>query len=104
MGVVMSTSHHEPMGRNKPEWDLMGKGPWSFTANTKELEDFWRYGVERSKGKDTMFTMGMRGNGDLKLEGADAGVSVSMREATFREGTNSTDVHSFVLVLTEQEF
>jgi hypothetical protein len=31
MGVVMGTSHHEPMDRNKPEWDHIGKGPWDWT-------------------------------------------------------------------------
>ncbi|OWZ51928.1 hypothetical protein C356_02122 [Cryptococcus neoformans c45] len=69
MGIVMGTSHHEPMSRNKPEWDVFGKGPWDWT-NKDVLKDFWRYGAERAKGVETLFTMGMRGDGDEPLTDA----------------------------------
>jgi hypothetical protein len=69
MGVVMGTSHHEPMSRNKPEWDLEGKGPWDWT-NKDVMEPWWRYGAERAVGQETIFTMGMRGDGDKPLIGA----------------------------------
>ena len=69
MGIVMGTSHHEPMSRNKPEWDRGGKGPWDWT-NKDYLINWWRYGAERAKGMETMFTLGMRGDGDEPLTGA----------------------------------
>lgn len=69
MGIVMGTSHHEPMARNKPEWDRAKEGPWDWT-NAAYLKEFWRTGAERAKGKDTLFTMGMRGDGDMPLTGA----------------------------------
>ncbi|KJE03723.1 hypothetical protein I311_02487 [Cryptococcus gattii NT-10] len=69
MGIVMGTSHHEPMSRNKPEWDIFGNGPWDWT-NKDVLKDFWRYGAERAKGIETLFTMGMRGDGDEPLTDA----------------------------------
>jgi hypothetical protein len=69
MGIVMGTSHHEPMGRNKEEWDQGGKGPWDWT-NKDVMKKWWEYGAERAKGVETMFTMGMRGDGDSGLEGA----------------------------------
>ncbi|WVR07866.1 hypothetical protein IAU60_004909 [Kwoniella sp. DSM 27419] len=69
MGIVMGTSHHEPMARNKPEWDREGSGPWDWT-NDEKLIDWWTYGAERAKGKETMFTLGMRGDGDMPLTGA----------------------------------
>lgn len=69
MGIVMGTSHHEPMGRNKEEWDQGGKGPWDWT-NKEVMKNWWEYGAERAKGVETMFTMGMRGDGDSGLEGA----------------------------------
>jgi len=31
MGIVMGTSHHEPIGRNKVEWDRVKTGPWDWT-------------------------------------------------------------------------
>jgi hypothetical protein len=69
MGIVMGTSHHEPMARNKPEWDRAQEGPWDWT-NSEVLEKFWKTGAERAKGRETLFTMGMRGDGDMPLTGA----------------------------------
>ncbi|WWD20430.1 hypothetical protein CI109_104906 [Kwoniella shandongensis] len=69
MGIVMGTSHHEPMSRNKPEWDAYGSGAWDWTNNST-LTKFWEYGAERAKGMETLFTMGMRGDGDSPLTGA----------------------------------
>ncbi|WVR07937.1 hypothetical protein IAU60_004980 [Kwoniella sp. DSM 27419] len=70
MGIVMGTSHHEPMSRNKPEWDTYGDGKWDYVENKGEMLDFWKYGAERAKGMETLFTMGMRGDGDEPLSGA----------------------------------
>ncbi|KAK8849799.1 hypothetical protein IAR55_005135 [Kwoniella newhampshirensis] len=69
MGIVMGTSHHEPMSRNKPEWDSFGSGSWDWT-NNQTLKRFWEYGAVRAKGMETLFTMGMRGDGDRPLTGA----------------------------------
>jgi hypothetical protein len=77
MGIVMGTSHQEPMARNTPEWETYGEGEWNFTANTDVLHDFWVYGAERAKGYETMFTVGMRGNGDLPLPGANVPIMES---------------------------
>ncbi|GFZ49819.1 hypothetical protein JCM24511_07222 [Saitozyma sp. JCM 24511] len=70
MGIIMGTSHHEPMSRNKPEWDEFGIGRWDYLENTDKLRDFWRYGATRAKDMDTIFTVGMRGDGDEPLRGA----------------------------------
>ncbi len=70
MGIVFGTSHQEPMGRNTPEWNTWYQGPWDYTKNADNLTTYWRYGVERAQGLDTMFTMSMRGNGDKALDGA----------------------------------
>ncbi|EPQ26207.1 uncharacterized protein PFL1_06142 [Pseudozyma flocculosa PF-1] len=70
MGIVMGTSHQEPMARNTPEWTTWGAGQWDFDVNADNLTDFWRYGAQRSDGLDTVYTVGMRGNGDIGLEGA----------------------------------
>ncbi len=51
------------------------QGIWNFTTNSEFLEQFWTYGAERAKGLDTLLTMGMRGNGDLPLPGANIPVS-----------------------------
>lgn len=64
MGVVMGTSHHEPMQLNQQDWKRRGKGPWNYATNSDVLKDFWRSGIERSKNWEKMVTIGMRGDGD----------------------------------------
>jgi hypothetical protein len=75
MGIFMGTSHHEPMGRTKPEWDLGGSGDWDFKTNQENLTAWWEYGAQRARGLDTIFTLGMRGDGDSGLTGASVEVS-----------------------------
>lgn len=70
-GVVMGTSHHEPMSRNQKEFATWGVGEWDFRTNADFLRDFWTYGAERAKECETVYTVGMRGDGDLPLDGAD---------------------------------
>lgn len=76
MGVVMGTSHHEPMGRNQKEWTTWGDGAWSYLDNKDELEAFWRQGAERGKPFENVWTVGMRGDGDLALPEANSEVSL----------------------------
>jgi hypothetical protein len=66
-GIVMSTSHHEPMLRAQQEWKRHGQGPWDYTANGSELRDFWRQGVRRNKAYESLYTVGMRGDGDKPM-------------------------------------
>jgi hypothetical protein len=63
-GIVISTSHHEPMGRAHDEWRRYGKGEWNYNKNAKTLQDFWQGGMQRMKGYETIVTVGMRGDGD----------------------------------------
>lgn len=66
MGVVMSTSHHEPMARNHQEYARNRKrwGPWNYQKNKTNLQKFFREGIERMKGTEQIVTIGMRGDGD----------------------------------------
>jgi len=64
MGVVIGTSHHEPMMRAHAEWAKYGKGPWDYKRNESVLRDFWQQGLRRSAGFDKVITLGMRGDGD----------------------------------------
>jgi hypothetical protein len=67
-GVVMSTSHQEPMARSTPnEWNIVGNGgPWSYETNAAAIRDYWRDGVKRAAPYETLYTVGMRGAGDSK--------------------------------------
>ena len=66
MGVIMGTSHHEPMARNHQEYARRRKewGAWNYRTNKENLDRFFREGIERMKGTEDMVTIGMRGDGD----------------------------------------
>lgn len=64
MGIVIGTSHHEPMGKAHAEWQKYGSGKWDYSKNENVLKDFWQKGFERQKNYETVVTLGMRGDGD----------------------------------------
>jgi hypothetical protein len=68
MGIVMGTSHHEPMDRAHAEWKAKNeKGPWNYETNAEELREFWRKGIERIGDREVIINMGMRGDGDMAM-------------------------------------
>lgn len=63
-GIVMGTSHHEPMLRAQQEWKRYGQGPWDYTKNDSMLRAFWKKGIENMDHHESIVTVGMRGDGD----------------------------------------
>jgi len=63
-GIVMGTSHHEPMMRSWKEWGKYGHGDWNYQTNPDTLKDYWRNGIKRMNNYESIITLGMRGNGD----------------------------------------
>ena len=73
MGIVMGTSHHEPMMRSHQEY-LHRKeqvGPWDYATNKERVDQFFREGMERNKDFDNLVTIGMRGDGDVAMGNGD---------------------------------
>ncbi len=66
-GIVMGTSHHEPMLRAQQEWKRHGTGPWDYSTNSEVLQKFWDEGIERNENYESIITLGMRGDGDLPM-------------------------------------
>ena len=66
-GIVMGTSHHEPMLRAQQEWKRYGKGQWNYDSNEVVLKDFWRKGIENMGTHESIVTIGMRGDGDMPM-------------------------------------
>lgn len=64
MGIIMGTSHHEPMMRAHAEWSRFGKGAWDYGKNAPALQEFWRDGLRATRGYERVITLGMRGDGD----------------------------------------
>lgn len=76
-GIIMGTSHHEPLCRAGVEWQQQYRkygddNTWSFITNADAITGFWRDGLKRSKGLENVITIGMRGENDSLLlkEGA----------------------------------
>jgi hypothetical protein len=65
-GVVLSTSHHEPMMRAWKEWGRAGNRPgsWDYAKNDVKLREFWSEGLRRTKDYEKVITLAMRGDGD----------------------------------------
>lgn len=85
-GIVMGTSHHEPMMRAQKEWGNhrkdYGNGEWNYKTNKIALQRFWEDGLERNKNYENIVTMGMRGDGDLPMQ------DLGSAEANFKELEN----------------
>lgn len=71
MGVIIGTSHHEPMARNHQEWARKRSeyGVWDYASNKKVIDRFFREGIERAAGTEDLITIGMRGDGDTAMGG-----------------------------------
>ncbi|HOG32957.1 MAG TPA: glycosyl hydrolase 115 family protein [Bacteroidales bacterium] len=63
-GIVIGTSHHEPMMRAHVEWARYGTGGWNYQTNPLVLRNFWKEGMERKGDYESIVTVGMRGDGD----------------------------------------
>lgn len=68
MGIIMSTSHHEPCARAQKEWHRYGNRIWDYSKNKKVLDEFWLGGIKRMKDTEDVVTIGMRGDGDMAME------------------------------------
>ncbi|KXN92531.1 hypothetical protein AN958_05386 [Leucoagaricus sp. SymC.cos] len=67
-GIAMGTSHQEPMMRSTPnEFTLVGKGTWDYVNNRQNIYNYWLDGARRAQPFESVYTLGMRGFGDLPL-------------------------------------
>jgi hypothetical protein len=76
-GIVMGTSHHEPMLRAQQEWKRYGKGAWDYSKNDSVLKAFWQKGIEHMDHHESIVTIGMRGDGDMPMT---EGTAISLLE------------------------
>ncbi|MEO6002946.1 MAG: glycosyl hydrolase 115 family protein [Opitutus sp.] len=69
-GIVMGTSHQEPMLRAQKEWDRRFHdtlGNWNYAQQPAVMQTFWREGVRRNKAYESIVTMGLRGANDTEM-------------------------------------
>jgi hypothetical protein len=68
MGIVMGTSHTEPMARADKE----KVKPWDWKSNQNNLKKYMQDGLTRAKNWETLWSLGMRGDGDTASPTLDA--------------------------------
>ncbi len=69
-GIVMGTTHQEPMLRAQKEWDRRYRstlGSWNYYRNPKTLQTFWREGIRRNRDFESIITLGLRGANDTPM-------------------------------------
>lgn len=62
-GIFIGTSHHEPMATSYSE-QKRSVDSFDWLKNLANVQSFFELGVERAKNLSTMWTLGMRGDGD----------------------------------------
>ena len=81
-GIVMGTTHHEPMLRAQQEWKRYGKGPWNYDSNEVVLKAFWKKGIENMDSRESIVSIGMRGDGDMPMT---VGSNIALLERIVRD-------------------
>jgi hypothetical protein len=70
-GIIMGASHCEPMMRNSNgEWKIDGKGEYDYVNNREQVLQFWQSRVNELKHSENVYTLGIRGVHDGKMQGA----------------------------------
>lgn len=70
-GISIGTSHCEPMSRNtNAEWKTAGTGEYNYLENRENVVKFWEERIKEVATSDNMYTLGIRGVHDGKMEGA----------------------------------
>lgn len=69
-GIIMGTSHCEPMMRtNTGEWDNAKYGSYNFLTNRENILSYWNERLADVSKTENIFTMGMRGIHDGRMQG-----------------------------------
>ena len=70
-GIYMGSSHCEPMCCNAAgEWSRRGQGAYDYVNNRASVYKFWEDRVKEIAGQCNIYTLGIRGVHDGKMQGA----------------------------------
>lgn len=95
-GVVVGTSHHEPMARSEREQGLFMEWHWDWDTNRANVSQFMREGVQPASNKETLYTLGMRGEGDAENPALNPDTLeeiVQHQQELLKEELNITDLY-----------
>ncbi|HRZ97713.1 MAG TPA: glycosyl hydrolase 115 family protein [Paludibacter sp.] len=70
-GIYVGTSHCEPMMRSSnTEWKIAGTGDYNYLTNRDNILKFWEERTTELASSDNIYTLGIRGVHDGKMQGA----------------------------------
>lgn len=73
-GIIIGTSHCEPMTRNSAgEWSDQLNGPYNFVTNSNNVIRYWKERLLKVGQKENIYTIGMRGRHDGRMQGVALG-------------------------------
>ncbi|MBN1925561.1 MAG: glycosyl hydrolase 115 family protein [Prolixibacteraceae bacterium] len=71
-GIFVGTSHCEPMVCNANfEWEIRGEGHYDYVNNRESVLKFWEERVSQLANSDNIYTLGIRGEHDGRMQGAE---------------------------------
>ena len=100
-GVVVGTSHTEPMTLATNEQGSRLNGTWAWDSNRENVTAFFREGAERSADFETLYTLGMRGLGDAEsptLNSSQLEDIIRVQQRVLSETHNLTNVSSLPMM------
>ena len=84
MGIVVGTSHCEPMLRNNVYWDKKTQGPWNYATNRAEIDKYWQWAVDRYLKQEILWTIGIRGTHDEPMAGSSIEDKIAVMDEVFK--------------------
>lgn len=70
-GIFIGSSHCEPMACNAAgEWKRRGEGEYDYVNNSRSVYRFWEGRIKEIAKQNNLYTLGMRGVHDGKMQGA----------------------------------
>ncbi|MBI1335887.1 MAG: hypothetical protein GC164_02875 [Phycisphaera sp.] len=86
-GIVVGSSHCEPMLCNNVHWDRQKNGPWNYSLNRDTIQKYWEQNVKARGRYEAVWTVGMRGIHDAAMEAPphDIPDRISLIEKIFRD-------------------
>jgi hypothetical protein len=105
-GIVMGTTHQEPMLRAQKEWDRRYQqtlGSWDYTKHADVLHNFWREGIRRNKEYESIITLGLRGADDTEMGpgGPEANIARLEKIVAAQRNIIAEEIHPDVSVVPQ---
>jgi hypothetical protein len=67
-GIIIGSSHCEPMLYNNLSWDQRTQGRWNYALNRDAIQDIWKKTAQARGQYEAVWTLGIRGIHDAPME------------------------------------